>query len=374
MYLRCIFWVSAVFALPSLWIDKVADNIPLTEGDNRFPRYDEHLDGLTYLAPQSVEDNSVHQEDGTEWKWANYTEQIIPFSTNFSEEDDLSPEEQKQNNKTTPRILKGNSPKNVQTNANRTLTKSSPSNETVTTPASSNTSNINPIANNPTTLNETRIPRQDSEEKNDSNEQNGSKNENDSRENASQEESSEEEEGNMVTGLISSFLSGLSTPEGGIDVEAIIGLLGSLSTQNPDGTYEFSGLTELLRSFFGGEGGSDVGAFTGGILGAVIRGFANPPGGKGAGIFTGKVVAGLLPALSGPATTEGETSTKYPPKLDSGSFLTGFLKTLLNSGGNSTQNGYGGRNSKYNLVKGLFSLVTGVFTAASSLSSKSDWN
>nr|CAH7722166.1 unnamed protein product [Callosobruchus chinensis] len=66
----------------------------------------------------------------------------------------------------------------------------------------------------------------------------------------SQEESSEEEE-NMLTGLLSAFLGGLSTPEGGIDLDAIIGLLGSLSTQNPDGTYDFQGLTDLLRGLFG---------------------------------------------------------------------------------------------------------------------------
>ncbi|CAG9762809.1 unnamed protein product [Ceutorhynchus assimilis] len=185
-------------------------------------------------------------------------------------------------------------------------------------------------------------------------------------------------------------------PDGSIDLEAILGLLGSLSTvsneqfkdyliilfslkQNPYGTYDFSGLSDLLRSFFGGDaggGGSDIGAFAGGLLGAVIKGVANPPGAKGAGILAGKVVTGILPALSGPPPSmeeKGNGTTKAPP-LDSGAFLTGFIKTVLGSGGNGM--GQGNKNSKYTLFKLLFSAITGVFSAASSLSSsgKSDWN
>nr|CAI5831875.1 unnamed protein product [Callosobruchus analis] len=147
----------------------------------------------------------------------------------------------------------------------------------------------------------------------------------------SQEESSEEEE-NMLTGLLSAFLGGLSTPEGGIDLDAILGLLGSLSTQNPDGTYDFQGLTDLLRGLFGG-GESDVGAFAGGLIGAIIKGIAVPPGPKGAGKLVGKVFAGVLPALSGPPDPQdGEDmmdgwNKPQKPTIDLGGFLSGFFKT-----------------------------------------------
>ncbi|CAG9836074.1 unnamed protein product [Diabrotica balteata] len=118
------------------------------------------------------------------------------------------------------------------------------------------------------------------------------------------DESSEEddEDMNMVTGILSALLGGLSKPDGGIDLDAIVGLIGSLSTQNDDGSYDFSGLTELLKGFFGGGGdgggGSDIGAFAGGLLGAVIKGIADPPGGKGVGVLTAKLLSGILPALS----------------------------------------------------------------------------
>ncbi|XP_030767226.1 uncharacterized protein LOC115890987 [Sitophilus oryzae] len=193
-------------------------------------------------------------------------------------------------------------------------------------------------------------------------------------ETSSEEEESSEEDANMLTGLLSSFLGGLSRPDGTIDLEAILGLLGSLSTQNPDGTYDFSGLTELLRTFFGGtDGGSDVGAFAGALIGAVIKGIANPPGAKGAGILSGKLASAILPALSGPPDTDDNAmKPAKPPQLDSGSFLTGFIKTFLGSGGNGTTQG-GGKQSKYTLFKLIFSAITGVFQAASSLASKSDW-
>ncbi|KAJ8915921.1 hypothetical protein NQ315_015536, partial [Exocentrus adspersus] len=159
----------------------------------------------------------------------------------------------------------------------------------------------------------------------------------------SQEESSEEE-GNMVTGLLSAFLGGFSRPDGSIDLEAIVGLLGSLSTQNDDGTYDFQGLTDLLRGFFGGGGdeggGSDIGSFLGGLLGAVIKGVANPPGSKGAGIFTGKVVTGILPALSAPPPPADEMNMGNKPQgLDSGGFLTGLLKTVLSSSSGGNEQG-----------------------------------
>ncbi|KAL3265267.1 hypothetical protein HHI36_009480 [Cryptolaemus montrouzieri] len=98
---------------------------------------------------------------------------------------------------------------------------------------------------------------------------------------AQEEGESEEEGGNMITGLISALLGGLSRPDGSIDVEAITGLLGSLSVQRPDGTYDFMGITDLLRGFFGGGdggGGSDIGSFVGGLTGALLQGLANPPG------------------------------------------------------------------------------------------------
>ncbi|CAH1159911.1 unnamed protein product [Phaedon cochleariae] len=184
------------------------------------------------------------------------------------------------------------------------------------------------------------------------------------------QESSEEEDGNMITGLISAFLGGLSKPDGGIDLDAIVGLLGSLSTQNPDGTYDFQGLTELLRGLIGGGGdeggGSDIGAFVGGLLGAVIKGVANPPGPKGAGILTGKIFTGLLPALSGPVDTDTMNSTKQDG-LESGSFLSGLLKPILASSGGQD----GGIKGSIiglisNLVKFLIRSVTKLISASSS--------
>ncbi|XP_050507886.1 DNA ligase 1-like [Diabrotica virgifera virgifera] len=126
--------------------------------------------------------------------------------------------------------------------------------------------------------------------------------EKESQESDESSEEDDEEDENMVTGILSALLGGLSKPDGGIDLDAIVGLIGSLSTQNDDGSYDFSGLTELLKGFFGGGGdgggGSDIGAFAGGLLGAIIKGIANPPGGKGVGVLTAKLLSGILPALS----------------------------------------------------------------------------
>ncbi|KAH1021109.1 hypothetical protein HUJ04_010668 [Dendroctonus ponderosae] len=261
-------------------------------------------------------------------KAQNYTNNIIPFTTDFSSKNSTSSEK---NDTQSP------------------------------VPAAS--SNIDPIKQgNKNKINETRNPRQelDSPE-----------------ERASQEQDSSEEEGggNMLTGLLSAFLSGLSRADGSIDIEAIIGLLGSLSSQNPDGSYDFNSLSELLRSFFGGGadgGGSDIGAFIGGLAGASIKGVASPPGPKGAGILAGKVVTGVLPALSAPPKDDANGPWKQEPQLDSGSFLTGFLKTVLGSGGNGMNQG--GKGSTYNVFKLVFSTITGLFTSSSSLSTKSDWN
>ncbi|XP_049825649.1 uncharacterized protein LOC109608893 isoform X2 [Aethina tumida] len=214
------------------------------------------------------------------------------------------------------------------------------------------------------------------------------KKEEDDKEFASQidEESSEEDE-NMITGLLGSLLGSLSRPDGSIDLEAITSLLGSLSTQNPDGTYNFDGLTELLMGFFGGggeEGGSDVAAFLGGLVGAVLKGSAqNPPGGpKGVGLFTGKLVGGILPALSGPQPTVDPQSTAPPPapSIDSGSFLGGLIKGVLQSSGfeglsgisgsssgssSGGNKGGGGGGSKFGIFKAIFSMITSIFTSSS---------
>ncbi|KAG5890047.1 hypothetical protein JTB14_021069 [Gonioctena quinquepunctata] len=186
------------------------------------------------------------------------------------------------------------------------------------------------------------------------------------KDNQSQEDDSEEGNGNMLTGLLSAFLGTLSKPDGSIDIEAIVGLLGSLSTQNPDGTYDFQGLTDLLQGFFGGgggEGGSDVGAFVGGLLGAVIKGLANPPGPKGAGVLTGKIVSGILPALSVPDKTDDDDmpDDKKPPTeevLDSGSFLSGILKTIF--GASSGQGG-----GMINIVQSVKTSIKSLFTSSS---------
>ncbi|XP_076273612.1 uncharacterized protein LOC143204737 isoform X2 [Rhynchophorus ferrugineus] len=251
-------WVP-VNAFPSTWIQKITKDAPPYDDDNSLTKYEVDFEDLDIYFKGNLTDN----------KTINYTKKIIPFSTEFSQ-NDLSVE----------------------------------NNLTSTTQISTKKERIDPLLQNRTTLpDETRNPRQEDA--------------------SSEEESSEEEDGNMITGLISSFLSGLSRPDGGVDLDAIVGLLGSLSTQNPDGSYDFSGLTELLRSFFGPDGDDSM------------------------------------------------TSTKAP-QLDSGSFITGFLKTVLGSGGNGTTEG-GKKQSTFTLIKLVFSAITGVFSSASSLSSKSDW-
>ncbi|KAL1505463.1 hypothetical protein ABEB36_005030 [Hypothenemus hampei] len=306
--------VSVVIAYPSNLLEKLTANEQpnVNLEDNSLERYDEEFSDLDIYFRTN---NSTIKNDTN----SNYTNAIIPFNTEFNEKNATT------KNSTNPVSL---------------------------------TKKINPVlANTKNKLNETRNPRNelmDSFEVKES----------------QQQASSEEEGGNMITGLLSAFLSGLSRPDGSIDLEAIVGLLGSLSTQNDDGSYDFSGLTDLLRSFFGGSpdgGGSDIGAFVGGLAGAVLKGVANPPGAKGAGILTGKVVTGVLPALSGPAMEMNGGDQQ----LDSGSFITGFLKTVLGSGDNGM--GQGGKGSKYTIIKLLMSAITGLFGAASSLSSsKSD--
>ncbi|CAH0560935.1 unnamed protein product [Brassicogethes aeneus] len=153
-----------------------------------------------------------------------------------------------------------------------------------------------------------------------------------------QVDDSSEEEGNMVTGLLGSLLGSLSKPDGSIDLEAITSLLGSLSTQNTDGSYDFSGLTELLMGFFGGGedggGGSDIAGFLGGLVGAVLKGSAqNPPGG---------------------APPSEDADSPQAGGLDSGGFLGGLLQGVFAgsgglsnsssgiSGGSSNSSGGGG--------------------------------
>ncbi|GJQ75265.1 hypothetical protein Trydic_g9863 [Trypoxylus dichotomus] len=143
------------------------------------------------------------------------------------------------------------------------------------------------------------------------------------------DDESEEENTDLVQSLISSFLSGLSTPEGGVDVEAIVGLIGGLSVPNDDGTYDFSGLTETIQSVLGPNaegGGSDFGAFLGGLLGAFIQGVANPPGAKGAGKLTGRLIASFLPELSAAAPSPEEANHKREQSLDATGFFHGFIK------------------------------------------------
>ncbi|XP_045480993.1 uncharacterized protein LOC123685382 [Harmonia axyridis] len=189
-----------------------------------------------------------------------------------------------------------------------------------------------------------------------------------------QEEESDEEEGNMISGLIGALLGGILRPDGGIDVEAITGLLGSLSTQNPDGTYDFMGVTELLRGFFGGGdggGGSDIGSFVGGLVGALLQGIANPPGAKGVGKLTGSVVAGILPSLSAPPLDENDEPQSG---IDPFGFVGGFLKTFLNGSStstapaNETDTGKGNK-SKFSIFKAIISTITSLFSASSGSSS-----
>ncbi|XP_018336167.1 uncharacterized protein LOC108744756 [Agrilus planipennis] len=56
---------------------------------------------------------------------------------------------------------------------------------------------------------------------------------------------------NFVTMLISTFLGSLSTPEGGVDVDALVALIGTLSVMRDDGTYDFTGLQTTLMNFLG---------------------------------------------------------------------------------------------------------------------------
>ncbi|KAH0810319.1 hypothetical protein GEV33_012472 [Tenebrio molitor] len=223
-------------------------------------------------------------------------------------------------------------------------------------------------------MNRTTRQKESEEEEDDIDVNGGNKD----KENQESGEEEDEEEPDMITGLISAFLGGLSRPDGSVDVEAITGLLGSLSTQNPDGSYDFNGLTELLMSFFGGGGedggGSDFGAFLGGILGAFIKGVANPPGAKGTGIFVGNLLTGILPALSGPAPTEEGEPQKPQPPLDSGGFLGGLLSSIFGSSGNLSAGGSsggdsgaggGGGGSKFSLFKAIFSMITSVFSSSS---------
>ncbi|XP_071056478.1 uncharacterized protein [Onthophagus taurus] len=201
-------------------------------------------------------------------------------------------------------------------------------------------------------------------------------------EESEEEESNESEETDFVQGLIKSFLGQLSTPEGGVDVDAIVGLIGGLSVPKDDGTYDFSGLTETLQSFLdpGEDGmGSDVGAFLGGLVGAFIQGVARPPGAKGSGILAGNLVAQILPALSAPAPM-GE-ATEQPPKqpnLDIGSFLGGFIKTFLGASGNNNNNNGNGQahpfaNIKQTLFKSVFSGISSIFVKPSGASSNNKW-
>ncbi|KAK4886589.1 hypothetical protein RN001_002860 [Aquatica leii] len=113
--------------------------------------------------------------------------------------------------------------------------------------------------------------------------------------------------GGLLGAIISGFLGSLSKPDGGVDINAVVNVIGSLSTLQENGTYDFSGLTNTLSAFFGGGedgGGSDVGSFAGGLAAASIAGIASPPG-----------------------ADPSESNDGKPQEGDAG----GFLFSLLNS-------------------------------------------
>ncbi|CAG9861567.1 unnamed protein product [Phyllotreta striolata] len=261
----------------------------------------------TSLAPTVVDvTKSTESNPTTELK-------TTELSTTGLDNTDLKPP------KVNPTVIK---PTEITTEYIKITTKETPSTKTPETPLINNSFNISDVDS---PINETtRNPREE-----------GEKDDPEFAEKESDEEGSseEEEDMNMVTGILSALLGGLSKPDGSIDLDAIVGLVGSLSTQNEDGTYDFQGITDLLKGFFGGGGdgggGSDIGAFTGGLLGAVIKGIANPPGGKGVGILLAKILGGILPALSVQPPEDGKPSLVKPGGLDIGGFLSGFLKTVF---------------------------------------------
>ncbi|KAF5289930.1 hypothetical protein FQA39_LY14939 [Lamprigera yunnana] len=159
--------------------------------------------------------------------------------------------------------------------------------------------------------------------------------------------------GGLLGAIISGFLGSLSKPDGGVDVNAVINVIGSLSVMKEDGTYDFAGLKDTLSAFFGGDddgGGSDVGAFVGGLAGASIAGVASPPGaesiesgdGKSGEGDSGGFLLNLLNSLFGipPSANEvnselddrdkravGLTDSKYAIK----NALLGFVFNKINS-------------------------------------------
>ncbi|GLV37252.1 hypothetical protein CBL_01919 [Carabus blaptoides fortunei] len=198
-----------------------------------------------------------------------------------------------------------------------------------------------------------------------------------------EEENPDEDDGGGggLGGLITSFLGSLSTPEGGVDLDAVTGLLGGLSTQNDNGTFDFTGLQDTVGSLFGGgdeEGGSNVGLFLGGLLGAVIGGSAGDAGAKGAGKLVGNILSGILPGISRyPTPEDGPNGEPGIPRqgLDSGGFFAGVLKSVFggsSGGGNGTMMG-GGMSKilqiKYKIFTSVFSIITKLLGASASGSS-----
>ncbi|KAF5282175.1 hypothetical protein FQR65_LT02872 [Abscondita terminalis] len=174
--------------------------------------------------------------------------------------------------------------------------------------------------------------------------------------------------GGLLGAIISGFLGSLSKPDGGVDIDAVVSVIGSLSAMKEDGSYDFSGLTDTLDAFFGGGddgGGSDVGSFVGGLAAASIAGIASPPGAKGAGSFVGNLLKQVLPALSAPDPSEA-TDGK-PQEGDAGGFLFSLLNSLFGAPAtpsNPTPS-FSFITIKMNLIKFLFSTISSILSSSS---------
>ncbi|KAK5643210.1 hypothetical protein RI129_007055 [Pyrocoelia pectoralis] len=171
--------------------------------------------------------------------------------------------------------------------------------------------------------------------------------------------------GGLIGAIVSGFLGSLSKPDGGVDVNAVVGVIGSLSAMQEDGSYDFSGLTDTLSAFFGGGdedgGGSDVGSFIGGLAAAAIAGITSPPGAKGAGRLVGNLLKQVLPALSAP---EPAADGSKPQQSGAG----GFLFTLINSIFGTPPDANVSKNIKSNIINLLFSTISSILGSSSSAS------
>ncbi|XP_031341274.1 uncharacterized protein LOC116169343 [Photinus pyralis] len=178
--------------------------------------------------------------------------------------------------------------------------------------------------------------------------------------------------GGLLGAIISGFLGSLSNPEGGVDIDAVVNVIGSLSVARTDGTYDFSGLTDTLMAFFGGGddgGGSDVGSFVGGLAAASIAGFANPPGAKGAGSLVGNLLKQVLPAISAP---DPPAPGEKPQQSGAGGFLLNLLNGLFGTppDANNPNPPFSFATIKSNIITAVVSAVSSILGASSSASSK----